>query len=424
MVAIMSKRSSLSQQKKLLEAIFSSFLPITISVKNKQLVLSEESLNEIDRAEKAVEMSNKTKIPLPHTTRNIATYGEITKNILKNKESFLVKTSASRLSKRSGSFRFKIISWDRRKIENTLKKGKKKIKCKSDKDSNVLNRFLVVGGDLAEKRDFTSLRKTLNDYLPLFVHESSTEYDHVIRMKRELDKISLATDQLDQNANQREALELERASIEKKLADLTLEIEDLEKKFDCSDIGKKLSQLQKERTELLRDNELSKYLKILSNFVHTYCSGLEKMQVTPKFPLGTIYQLNEDLFKGDMNIDAFSQLVEDFYGNHLIFTKQNWYRKITADNPEVIKKRLLDASNKGKYFRLRDISLNIYHSEDTEEYKEYQDTVINLRKRKEGLERELKRIQSTIQTKGLERKEIRIKQEDAIKQLVTLSTKK
>ncbi|MFW9997626.1 MAG: hypothetical protein ACFFD4_36640 [Candidatus Odinarchaeota archaeon] len=413
----MSKRQAFDQQKKVLEAIFSNFLPVSFSVRNKQIELSEESLLEIERAIEAVELSNKNGIPLPHTTRDLATYGNVTKQIFENKADYLVETSASRLSKRSGSWSFKIMSWDKRKIENELKKGKEKPKCKSDKDKKVLAMFLATTKEYVLTENFVLLENALNEHLPLFVHTGNPETEHIYRVQRELNKISGYLKNLEEINNRLEESNSNKESIQKELNAINSLIAETRQKFSESITGSHLGSLEEEKARFLKNDELSKYLKLLSNFIHALCAGLEKQQLLVDFPQNKLFMLEDDLLAGDLEMSEYNQLIETLYNNHHIYTKQAWYKKVTADNPEMIKKRLFVENNVEDFFKLRELNRKIIEVTMSDAYKEFNDGLSDLIKKRNSLEDQQAIIETSIKTVELERLEFAERYKEALELL-------
>ncbi|MHA2298922.1 MAG: hypothetical protein ACXAEU_10370 [Candidatus Hodarchaeales archaeon] len=401
----MSKRQVLEQQKKILESIFSKFLPLSFSIKSKQINLSEESVQEIDNALKAVNVSNQYDIPLPHTTRDLATYGNVTKQIFTNKMDYLVASSASRLSKRSGSWSFKIVTWDKRKIENTVKKGKERLKCKSDKDRKVLDMFLEVTDDNVLTENFKHVKDTLKKYLPLFVHSGNQETEHIYRVQHELNKCLNNRKNIEEIDNRLEDLKNRKKMLQKEFNSIDSLILKTKQLFNDSSIGSQLISLEEEKYGFIKNNDLNKHIKLLSNFIHALCSGLEKQQLSIDYPQGELFALKEDLLSGPLEMNEYGRLVETLYRNHQIYSKQAWYKKATADNAEMIKKRLFKRENVEQFFKLRELNYKINKLTSSDSYKEYITNIDELLKNKDSLSDQQAIIETRIKTIERERYE-------------------
>ncbi|MFX0114232.1 MAG: hypothetical protein ACFFB3_06765, partial [Candidatus Hodarchaeota archaeon] len=298
-----------------LQELLSNFIPISIVIKNKKLQLSEETLQNIQDAESAIEYVAKASLPLPRSTFELCHYGTaIRDKIFPNVEEYQVEQSTKRLARRKGSWQLKLIGWNEKKIKFDIIKypepeweGKK-----PEKDEKIFRRLMKDWPVQLEKKAIAECESKILLFGNIFINPSSSttqkvkELDLALKTYKEVDKAYKETNKKLESAHEKHQVLLEA------IRGLNAKIQALNKNLSQTTEYQSLITAQEQLQHLQEDRKTRSFLKIWRDLLHRYIRWAQR-ELGSQLPLKELLSIEEDILDVSVGLeDLYDDISAEF----------------------------------------------------------------------------------------------------------------
>ena len=383
------------EQKTYLEEILLPFLPLDLRVKAGLVSLSETSEKSLDRAVKIVDEAEKVNTVVPDSTANLARFGHVVQEILRNPSNFLTKKSVRRLSQRKGTHIFEIIQWDQRLVEAELKKSKKS-KARSKNDVSLLlelkqdirNLCIASGSQFFDKElIFSQIEEKVNWLFEVFCSHLSEVHEHLRHGRALFVEVKTTREKLAEfTRTKEEGLRLIN-DLSDEVETLKSNIERLWKKFLDTQSGNLYQLKDREIRQLLRESPLREYHEIIKDLISTFSTFVEKQDIKID---STSRELLQNLAKSMIVpfmgfVDNFAKLV-DFY---LLYVDGVFGKKLKKKAEYSNRKFLLDSPGWRAWAHVLEVASDLDQLKVQSEYRDLEARIGPMGSKKSDIEKRL-----------------------------------
>ncbi len=348
-----------------LQELLGEYFSIHISIRNKKLVLSEDTLNTIQNAEFALQYATENDLPLPKSTFELCHYGRAVRDkLFSNIEDYQVELSQKRRARRKGSWQLKILGWNEKRIKYDIKmhpepewQGKK-----PEKDEKVFRRVSQHFPSSIDKNNSADFELVINNLDSLFVNSSSKTTEKVKQLGQAYKAYLNANEMYQESKKQLETLNGRKNELVNRFNNLTNKISILEAELHQTDEYKSKNEKEQQFQQLEDNPKTRSFLKLWTDLLHRFIRWIQR-EPRSKLSLKYIIAIYEDLYD-------FSSPLEDFFNElslELVTNVENFYSKKKEyakkiGSPQQLQNRL----KKGKetLFELRSLKSELINSQN------------------------------------------------------------
>ncbi|MFX0113297.1 MAG: hypothetical protein ACFFB3_01990 [Candidatus Hodarchaeota archaeon] len=347
-----------------LQELLSSYIPITVVIKNKKLHLSEETLQTIQDAESAIAYAIDSNLPLPRSTYEFCHYGTaIRDKIFLDIEEYQVEQSKKRRARRKGSWQLKMIGWNEKKINFDIKKypepeweGKK-----PEKDEKVFRRLMKDWPAEVNKQFLAECESKIRDLVSIFVNPASKTTQKVKELELALKNYWESKELYREEKEKLKNARMMHEKLLKTVQDLTDKSNALKARIDQLPEQKDLMIAQNELQKLLEERKIRSFLKIWRDLLHRYIRWAQK-ELGSQLPLKDLISIEKDFL--DLSVpleELYDEISVEFVTRAEVLYAQRKQFSQKVGSSEQLKGRL--ENGKKTIFELRKLQKRIDDSQ-------------------------------------------------------------
>jgi hypothetical protein len=410
------KKVPVEDLRKNLEGLMNPFCPMELKIKSGKIFLPEMMSEAILNATIQVDLAEKNKEALPESTVNLARFGPAIAKILNNYDDYIEYQRIKKRSQRKGAFYIEIPTWDRRRLENEIKKSKK-MKVKAKEDLRFYQEAIIPFKNLTTNHEdlFNKFSTDFLELMNLFSNPISSIYSQMLKGKTYYHELKEVNDAI---SSEKADLEAHKTSLSKNKEELVIVNNQLENhwnEFYQTSTGSLYQRKEKEIQNLSRTDPLSQYLGIIKELIVSFDNFIQKQQIQ-------ITNENQQLlnkFKQSLiePVDDLSTLFPDFIQFYLVFSDDVFGKKLNK-KPEFSDNNYLLASPGWKaWLQEQQFAQDLRQLKNSDDYKHLINKIDDLNNKKSDLMAKLKTSETKVKILEQNIKDLEEQEKQAIKNL-------
>jgi hypothetical protein len=393
------------------------FSPMELKIKSGKIFLPETMVEAISRAIKQVNFAEKNKKALPESTVNLARFGSAIANILNNYDDYIEYQRIKKRSQRKGAFYIEIPTWDRRRLENEIKKSKK-MKVKTKEDLRFYQEAIIPFKNLVTNHEelFNKFSTDFIELMNFFSNPISSIYSQISKGRTyylELKEVKSAI------SSEKAEFETHSTSLSKNKEELGIVNKQLENhwnEFYQTSTGSLYQRKEKEIQNLARTDPLSQYLGIIKELIVSFDNFIQKQQIQ----ITNENQQLLNMFKQSLiePVDDLGTQFPDFIQFYLVFADDVFGKKLNK-KPEFSDNNYLLASPGWKaWLQEQQFAQDLRQLKSSNDYNHLINNIDNLNNKKSDLIAKLENSETKVDILEQNIKDLEDQEEQAIKNLI------
>lgn len=393
-----------------LQQLLSNFIPITVVIRNKKLQISEETLQNIQDAESAINYATETNIPLPKSTFELCHFGTaIRDKLFPSIEEYQVEQSTKRRARRKGSWQLKLIGWNEKKIKfDIMKYPEPEWEGKGlEKDDKIFRRLMKDLPAQLDRQAIAVWESKIQQIGNIFINPASSITQKVKELERALKDYSEAEKDYQETKLKLKGADEKHKILSEETKDLSIRLQALNAKISEVPEHKRLMADVKQLQHLQEERKTRSFLKIWRDLLHRYIRWAQRELGSP-LPLKDLSLIEEDFLDSSVPLeDLYEDISAEFIAKaELLYVQRKQFAKKVGSQQQ-LRGRL--ENGKSIIFKLRKLQRSISDVQARlaaiDEFREANKLASKLNKREEEhtiLKEELKRLErSASKLKGL-----------------------